>query len=173
MVHPHWVWTPTIHTTFLLYVIWECFCTLSSDRLYKHIDRFTVWCFKITYSELLMHVAYCSKIQNLLYCDFTFIFSRLCSLCILHLETTSAYLPYDSVPLFLLHKFFWCFWNFIPCFYLVPLFESRQWIFCLCSSARMGNPSTFWELLLSLWWFWIRSCRLLWTKSGVASPLMR
>lgn len=35
--------------------------------------------------------------------------------------------------------------------------------------------STFWELLLSGSFavtFWIRSCTLLWTKSGVASPLM-
>lgn len=39
---------------------------------------------------------------------------------------------------------------FFPLFYLVPLFESRQWIVCLLSaSARIVNLSTYWVLLLS------------------------
>lgn len=48
--------------------------------------------------------------------------------------------------------------------YLVPLFESTQWISCLfAASASLMN---YWELLMSgslMVTFWIRSCRLLWT----------
>lgn len=47
------------------------------------------------------------KTQSHLYCDFTFTFPRLCSLHILHLETTSAsYLTYDSVQFVSLHILF-------------------------------------------------------------------
>lgn len=119
---------PTVHTNFLLYVIWNCFYTLSINQLYKNIERLTVWCFKIIYLSFYAHVYSSKNYQSLVYCDFAFTFPRLYSLHILHKETTSAsYFPYDSVLFFSLHRFFCCFWNFFHT-YLVPLFESRHWI---------------------------------------------
>lgn len=127
IVHPQRIWAPTVHTSFLLYVIWDCFYSLSSNQLHKNIEQFTVMFLNYLF-WVVMHLIYCSKncqssllwfciylSQTLFFTysssvdGFSFLFSiRFCPVCLS-----------SQILLIFSHT------------YLVPLFESRQWISCL------------------------------------------